>query len=137
MLLQGTRSWKKSFSVGLIKGYWTSAFYQKPTHQSQFLFLVTKSVVHDDAEFPQRPARRERLGHGLGEFIELVVHTFSLLEDEAAVSCDDNAFHRPISLATQGGRKLGGHFDRSRTSGSSESPSPADERHLVRKIDEQ
>ena len=51
MLLQGTRSWKKSFSVGLIKGYWTSAFYQKPTHQSQFLFLVTKLLFMTTLNF--------------------------------------------------------------------------------------
>ncbi len=99
-------------------------------------FSGHQTVVHDDAEFLQRRVAREGLGQGPGQFIELVVHTFSLLEDEAAVSCDDNAFHRPISLATQGGRKLGGHFDRSRTSGSSESPSPADERHLIGKVDE-
>ena len=136
MLLEGTRSWKKCSSVALVMGYWASAFCHKHTHQSQFLFLVTKSVVHAGAEFLQRRAACDRLGQGPGQFIELVVHTFSLLEDEAAVSCEDSAFHRPISHATQGGRKLGGHFDRSRTSGSSESPSPADERHLIGKVDE-
>src|SRR5262245_14448510 len=30
-----------------------------------------------DAEFLQRSAPRDRLGHALGEFIELVVHVFS------------------------------------------------------------
>jgi hypothetical protein len=29
-----------------------------------------------DTEFLQRCAPRDRLGHALGEFIELVVHTF-------------------------------------------------------------
>src|SRR6266404_3500541 len=79
MLFEGARSWKKCSSLALVMGYWASAFCHKHTHQSQFLFLVTKSVVQDDAEFLQCRAARDGLGQAPGEFIELVVHTFPFI----------------------------------------------------------
>jgi hypothetical protein len=102
-----------------------------------------------DAEFLQRRAARDRLGQALGEFIELVAHTFPFRQKQQVDHMwwartfivgrlrDDNAFHRPVSQATQSGRKFGGDFHRSCASGLSESPGPADKGHVVGKIGEQ